>query len=170
MITQHAEPLEDPKRKKNQAGVFRKKEVGSHLEIINLRNELNQLKKIHKYIIISTIFLSLLSSVLIFYIAGYNIDQNKSLLDKKFLVEPLKGNMIGITIPWNFEQGKTMNVNIINADMVPLEKIAVIKDAILSEKMVNIDGSESQKDSSDTGYMYYRGWQGALKDASVRSR
>jgi hypothetical protein len=169
VITQHAEPLEDPKRKKNQDDVFRKKTAGPHLEIINLRNELNQLKKTHKYIIISTIFLSVLSSVLIFYIAEQTVEQNKSLLDKKFLIEPLKGNMIGITIPWHFEQGKIMNVNIVNADMVPLEKIAVIKDAILSEKMVSIDGSESQKDSSDTGSTYYMGWQGALKNASEKS-
>ena len=169
MITRHAEPLEDSKWKKDQNEQFTEKTTEPHLEIINLRSELNQLKKTHKYILISTMFLSILSSVLIFYIVEQSTDQNKSFLDKKFLVEPLKVNMIGITIPWNVEQGKVMNVNIANANTIPLEKIAVIKDAILSEKMVSIDGFGLQKDSSDVGAAYYTGWQGALKNASTKS-
>jgi hypothetical protein len=169
MILLHDESHKDPKWKMSQAEIFRKKVMGSHVEIINLRNELNQLKKTHKYIIISTIFLCILSSGLIFYIAEQTIEQNKSYLDKKFLIEPLKGNTIGITIPWQFEQGKIMSVNIVSADTVPSEKITVIKDAILSKKMVSVDRSGLQKDSSDTGSIYYMGWQGALKKASEKS-
>jgi hypothetical protein len=166
MILRHSEPYEDSERKMSQVEILRKKKTGTHLEIIKLRNELNQLKKTHKYIIISTVFLCILSSGLIFYIAEHTIEQNKSSLDKKFLIEPLKGNMIGITIPWNFEQNKIVNVTIVNADTIPSEKIAVIKDAILSKKIVSVDGSSLQKDSFDMGSVYYTGWQGALKKAS----
>ncbi len=168
MILRQAEPYENSEQKIKQAEVFRKKITGSHLEIIKLRNELNQLKKTHKYIIISTIFFCMLSSGLIFYIAEHTIEQNIPFLDKKFLIEPLKGNTIGITIPWHFEQNKIVNVNIVNAETVPSEKIAVIKDAILSKKMVGVDGSVSQQDSFDIGSVYYTGWQGALKKASEK--
>jgi hypothetical protein len=168
MIVRHAEPHEDSERENIQPEVFRKKTTGTHLEIINLRNELNELKKTHKYIIISTMFLCMLSSGLIFYIAEQTIEQNKSSLDKKFLIEPLKGNTIGITVPWHFEQNKIVNVNIVNADTVPSEKIAVIKDAILSKKVVSVDGSVLQQDSFDIGSVYYAGWQGALKKASEK--
>ena len=169
MIIQYAEDLEDSKQKKNQTKVFGKKTIGSHLETINLRKELNQLKKTYKFIIILTIFLSSLSSILIFYIVENTTEQKKSPLDKKFLIEHLKGNTIGITMPWHLTHNKILNVNIVNADTATLEKLAVIKDAILSEKMVNIDGSSSQKDSFDTGTVYYTGWEGALKKASEKS-
>jgi len=39
-------------------------------------------------------------------------------------------------MPWHFEEGEIMNVNIVNADNDSLRKIAVIKDVILFKKMV----------------------------------
>ena len=138
-------------------------------QITHLNKEINQLKKKNRRIIFSSLLLcTILSIVLTVYLTGPLLVQNdKEFLDKgRILVEPLRANIIDTTIPWHLASDQTMKVNIINSESVSSHKINIIRDAILSKQIVNIN-SDSQGGSPDT--VYYAGWEAALVHASEKS-
>ena len=138
-------------------------------QITHLNKELNQLKKKNRRIIFFSLLLcTILSIVLTVYLTGPLLVQNdKEFLDKgRIIAEPLRANIIDTTIPWHLASDQTIKVNIINSESVSSHKINIIRDAILSKQIVNIN-SDSQGGSPDT--VYYAGWEAALVHASEKS-
>jgi len=138
-------------------------------QITHLNKELNQLKKKNRRIIFFSLLLcTILSIVLTVYLTGPLLVQNdKEFLDKgRIIAEPLRANIIDTTIPWHLASDQTIKVNIINSESVSSHKINIIRDAILSKQIVNIN-SDSQGESPDI--VYYAGWEAALVHASEKS-
>ncbi len=91
-------------------------------------------------------------------------NSNNTPLKTQYLVQNLKSNTVDTWKPWHLINNQALNINIVNADKVSKEKIAAIKDAILSEESVKIDNSLLDRGPVGTVSVYYKGWQGALQD------
>ncbi|MEO9307293.1 MAG: matrixin family metalloprotease [Nitrososphaera sp.] len=104
------------------------------------------------------IFISYIPSDLQFYHNPGNTP-----LKTQYLIQNLKDNKIDTWKPWHLVENQVLNVNIVNADNAPKEKIDAIKNAILSEESVKIDNSLLDKGPVGTTSTYYKGWQGAVK-------
>ena len=79
----------------------------------------------------------------------------------KHLIENLKGDTVDTWKSWKLV-GTTMNVNIVNAKGIPDEKVDVIKNAIASEEVIEIDDWLTGKGFRGESSEYYVGWAGAL--------
>ncbi len=85
-------------------------------------------------------------------------------LKTQYLIQNLRGNAVDTWKPWHLVNNQTLNINILNADMVSKEKINAIKDAILSEESVKIDNSLLGRGPVGTVSTYYKGWEGAIQN------
>src|SRR5579885_2941910 len=97
------------------------------------------------------IFISYIPSDLQFY---HNPDNTP--LKTQYLIQNLKDNKIDTWKPWHLVENQVLNVNIVNADNAPKEKIDAIKNAILSEESVKIDNSLLDKGPVGTTSTYYK--------------
>jgi len=83
-----------------------------------------------------------------------------------YLIDNLQGDIVETWVHWNIIDSERVTVNIVDADLVSAEKITAIKNAILSEKAVQIDDYLLHKAPRGTSSTYYEGWQGAILAAS----
>ena len=69
----------------------------------------------------------------------------------------MKGDTINTWKSWNLVPETPLTVNIVNANHISNDKIDVIREAIVSEDMINVENSFSGKNSK-----FFNGWTGAL--------
>lgn len=84
-------------------------------------------------------------------------------LKTQYLIQNLRGNTVDTWKPWHLVNDQTLNINILNANIVSKEKIDAIKNAILSEESVKIDNSLLGRGPVGTVSTYYKGWEGAIQ-------
>lgn len=83
-----------------------------------------------------------------------------------YLIDNLQGDTVETWVHWNMMDSERITVNIVDADSMPIEKIDAIKNAIMSEKTVQIEDYLLHKGPQGTSSTYYEGWQGAVLAAS----
>lgn len=83
-----------------------------------------------------------------------------------YTIQNLRGDKVETWTHWNVMDSEIIAVNIVNAEAVSEDKISAIKDAILSEKTLQIDDYLQHKAPKGTMSTYYEGWRGALLDAA----
>ncbi|HET6516683.1 MAG TPA: matrixin family metalloprotease [Nitrosopumilaceae archaeon] len=94
-----------------------------------------------------------------------SIESHEDILPKsRYIIENLKGDSLGTNFYWEMIPGESLYVNIKNDAELPIEKIHIVKDAILSTEFYEIDDHKLGKAPKGTISKYYLGWQGALSD------
>lgn len=88
-------------------------------------------------------------------------EPNNNGLTGKYLINNLQGDAISTWVHWNAVNSR-LAVNIVNADSTSEEKVAAIKDAILSKETIEIEDYLLGKAPRGSTSTYYLGWQGAL--------
>lgn len=96
----------------------------------------------------------------------YRVEDLNS-IKSSYMIQNLKGDTIDTWLSWRLTD-TTLYVNILNANEYP-EKAEIVKDAILSTKVYEIDDNLLGKAPKGTISKYYLGWSGALKAASQES-
>lgn len=86
----------------------------------------------------------------------------------QYTIENLRGDTIDTWKHWNILENEKITVNIINPE-VTKAATSVIVDAIMSDETVQIDDSLMHKGLQGSTSTYYKGWHGALKEASKKS-
>jgi len=100
---------------------------------------------------------------------AYYLTTNQLLVDTSpqiktgYLVENLHGESIYTWTHWNLADGQDLTVNIVNSDYVNPDKIASIKEAILSTEVVQVTRSLFENESPNGIAPHYKGWKGALE-------
>lgn len=93
-----------------------------------------------------------------------NDDSNLySNLKSGYFIENLRGDTITTWKAWNLVKNTPLIININNAEQFPLSKIDSIKQAILSEEILQLDNSLVHKGPKSMSYTYFLGWKGALE-------
>lgn len=86
----------------------------------------------------------------------------------KYVIDNLQGDKVKTALSWRIVSGIPLAVNVVNSGIVSQDKINAIKNAILSEEKVQIDGALDGKETR-SALTYYKGWTGALQQASAQS-
>jgi hypothetical protein len=83
-----------------------------------------------------------------------------------FLIENLRGDTIDTWVAWNIWSTRVLNVQFVNPEALNQAQIDSIKNAILSEKSLQLDDSVVHIGPKGENSTYYAGWVGALKTVS----
>ena len=112
-------------------------------------------------------------------VIGYSYYENQMFLETAsnilsnyktgYLVQNLRGDIVNTWVSWDIPSDRILHVNIQNAAGVSEDKINAVKDAILSEKTIQLDDSLLHKGPPGSVSTYYEGWQGALDEAAKSS-
>lgn len=138
----------------------------------NVPNSTRQVFRfISKKAVLTLLLVTMSSSFVVLYLGDSLLfDDNKykgqPMTSDKYVIENLRGDTVSTWKSWNVPEGTTLTVNIVNADDFSQEKLDAVKDAILSEKTINIDDSWLHEGPAGTSSTYYLGWQGALERVS----
>lgn len=84
--------------------------------------------------------------------------------NSNYIIQDLQGNTVNTWVAWNIADNRMIHVHVTNNANVGQNMIDVIKDAILSTKMVSIPNSATDRGSQGSS-IYYVGWQGAVENA-----
>jgi len=87
----------------------------------------------------------------------------------KYLVQNLRGDTVQTWFPWMIAGSQTLYVNILDNNLATQEKIDVIKKAIVSEEILEIDNPFTYNGLKGTTPTYYKGWVGALQIAAQQN-
>jgi hypothetical protein len=86
---------------------------------------------------------------------------NPGSYSSSYVVQNLQGDTVATWVAWNISDSRVLHVHIVNTANLAQDKIDIIKDVILSTKIVSIDDSLNDKGPRGTSSVYYMGWQGA---------
>ena len=151
--------------KKEEKKQFRNDINAISSQIITVQNKVNK----NTRLLVFTVLLSIIT------VAGFlifNMDYEKGSTDgiapltSKYLIENLRGDTIDTGSSWKLGEGESLYVNIINSANISEDNLERVKNAILSEDIIDIDNSFLHKGPAGTYSTYYMGWQGALKSAA----
>jgi len=84
-----------------------------------------------------------------------------------YVIQNLQGDTINTWLSWGLTSGTIIHVNVINSDRFP-GKIDLIKDVIDSEEKIQVDDSLIGNGPKGTTSTFYKGWKGALEQASEK--
>lgn len=87
-------------------------------------------------------------------------------LKSKYLIENLRGDKVEIWKSWRIASGDTLNINIINKNVLDDNKLNEIVQTITSLKTIQVDNSLTAKGPKGTSSTFYLGWAGAMEEAS----
>ncbi len=149
----------------NQSLKQQNREIVKQCQITNFK----QPKK-HKTISKSNALL-IASAISIGIITAYGLNPyythyTSSEFRTQYLIENLRGDTVETWKHWNVLDTDSIVVNIVNADSISDEKIDAIRNAILSEKTVQIEDYLQHKGPKGSSSTYYEGWTGAVRAAN----
>ena len=113
--------------------------------------------------IIITILVFFYSAIIISEVTSHEFNLQKN---DEFLIQTLRGDTIDTWASWKLIDEDILNVVIKNSD-VSQEKIAIIKNAVLSNEEKILDDSLFHKGPKGESSKYYLGWKGALDSISL---
>ena len=87
----------------------------------------------------------------------------------KYIIDNLQGDKVKTSLSWKIVSGVPLAVNVVNSGIVSPDKISAIKNAILSDEIVQIDDALVGKETVESALTFYKGWKGALQQASTHS-
>ena len=79
----------------------------------------------------------------------------QGLLKSNYEIEDLKGEKINTWVSWKITSGDLFHIHVLASPLVTDERMKVIRDVIFSNQTVTMEYST-----------YYKGWEGALQEAS----
>lgn len=162
-------------RKKQVLDVTRKFDCDALEQKITLKSHESEkiqskaITKHHKVFFIVLSALAVSSLCVFFYTGNLPSSDLKTPLQSKYLVQNLKGDTIDTFYSWDIPEERTLYVSIVNPNIIDSDKVQIIKDVILSEKTISLDNSVFHKAPSGSESVYFYGWKGALKQASLTS-
>ena len=119
-------------------------------------------RKYYITIALAAIISSVITVGFFYYESSRNIETEvaieEALKTREPLIQNLKGDIVDTWISWRKKPGDTLYVNIVNAKDFPEDKIDAVKNAVLSLETI---------DNADNSLTYYKGWKGALEEAST---
>ena len=137
------------------------------LQEINKSLEKRSAKSTSSYPLVFFVFLMIIvTSLIFFYIISLEQESITSPLTSRYVIENLRGDTVETWMSWKLAEGDSLTVNIINSDTISDEKLAALKETILSEESLEIDDSYLHKGPGGITSTYYVGWMGALNEAS----
>ena len=82
-----------------------------------------------------------------------------------FITKSLIGDSVDTWLSWQLpDSERVFHIHIINQANISQKNIDIIKESILSEKIVEINDLDSHKGPSTNSSKFYAGWQGALNE------
>lgn len=136
-------------------------------KILHALIEKNTTRKVnHRHILIASLSIVLVISVLVIQ---NQIGEESNSLKTGYFTYNLKGDQIDITSKWHKPEGIPLRVYIENLTMLPDNKIQIVKDAIYSKEIIQIDDSITHKAPSGEKSNYYLGWNGVIDNTSLPS-
>ena len=151
--------------KKERKKQFRNDVGAISSQMITIQNKVNK----NTRLLFFTVILSMItvSGFLIFYMDyEKGITDGMALIKSKYLIENLRGDTIDTVSYWKLGEGESLYVNIINSANISEDNLERVKNAIISEDVIDLDNSILHKGPAGTYSTYYMGWQGALKSAA----
>ncbi|HJJ23111.1 MAG TPA: matrixin family metalloprotease [Nitrosopumilus sp.] len=113
------------------------------------------------------------------FVAGFTFYENSIEKDpimligehakSKYLVQNLRGDTLKTWFPWMLVGNQALHVNILDNSLATPERIDAIKNAIISEEILDIDNVLVPKGPKGTTSTYYKGWVGALNIAAQQN-
>ena len=153
----------------NTINELREHEKKLSKEIATIKKEIKHSKS--RKVLLTELFLLPVVFVLIMTSGAGNVflDSSAPIESTSFktrhMIENLRGDTVDTWKSWRLV-GTSMNVNIVNAKGISDEQVDVIKNSIVSEKILEIDDSISHKGPKGSNSLYFEGWSGALLEAS----
>lgn len=134
-------------------------------QIITVQNKVNKNTGLLVFTVLFSIIIA--SSFLIFNMDSVNGNTAAiAPFTSKYLIQNLRGDTIDTGISWKLGEGESLYVNVINSANISEDNLERVKNAILSEDIIDIDNFLLHKGPAGTYSTYYLGWQGALKSAA----
>lgn len=131
--------------------------------INELKNEIRTIKQNQKaftnqitkrqLIIIILIFMGIAVFMVIDTLDKHEVGQG--LLKSNYEIEDLKGEKVNTWVSWKITSGDLFHIHVLASPLVTDERMKVIRDVIFSNQTVTKGNS-----------IYYKGWEGALQEAS----
>ena len=119
--------------------------------------------------------LLILSSMFFIFLSGNFIDMDSLYLDSyaisntpmtsKFVIENLRGDTIDTMKSWRILDGDSLNVNLLNGDVLTEEQHSAVTQVIMSTESIQLDDFILNKGPIGSESTYYLGWAGAMSEA-----
>lgn len=87
--------------------------------------------------------------------------RNMSDYNSNYIIQDLQGDTVDTWVSWNIQNDRIIHVHVVNEAKISQDMINALEDAIISNKIVSIDDSQTGKGPQGTSSTYYIGWQGA---------
>jgi predicted Zn-dependent protease len=115
----------------------------------------------------------ILSSMILVFLSGNLIDVDSFVLDSygitpmtsKFVIENLRGDTIDTMKSWRLLSEDSLNVNLLNGDMLTEEQHSAVTKVIMSTESIQLDDFILNKGQLGSESTYYLGWAGAMSEA-----
>ena len=137
-------------------------------EIKNIQKEIKKSQSktllITELSLLPVVVLLILVSGLGNSLLDFSTDENSS-FKTRHLIENLRGDTVDTWKSWRIV-GTSLNVNILNAQGLSENRLAVITDSITSDDAIELDDSLTNKGPKGVSSTYYAGWEGALQSAA----
>jgi hypothetical protein len=128
------------------------------------------IKNYYKVIIFSAIAIAVVSGVYTYFFAELAGQQYRvediGMRTTGYTIQNLRGDTIDTWLAWRIVESDVIRVNLLNGAKYEKEKIDAIKNALLSEEVIDIDNSLLHKGLQGTTSKHFLGWAGALKKAA----
>jgi predicted RND superfamily exporter protein len=151
-------------------GELKKHENELAQEISKIQKEIKKSRSktllIAELSVLPVLFLLIMVSGMINVITDF-APQQSTVMKTRYFTENLKGDTVDTWKSWRLV-GTTLNINILKSPRVTEHQIDIIKNAITSEKIIELDDSIVHKGPKGSTSTYFEGWEGAMKSASNR--
>jgi len=125
---------------------------------------------------ISKKHLLILSSMILVFFSGNLIDVDSfmsldsyaidnTFMKSKFVIENLRGDTIDTMKSWRILSDDSLNVNLLNGDVLTKEQHSAVIKVIMSTESIQLDDFILNKGQLGSESTYYLGWAGAMSEA-----
>jgi len=159
---------------------FLKQELVKTNSLIKHSNHKNEIfsKTLKNYKLqhISKKHLLILSSMMLVFFSGNLIDvdsfmffdsyaSDNTFMKSKFVIENLRGDTIDTMKSWRILSDDSLNVNLLNGDVLTKEQYDAVTKVIMSTDSIQLDDFILNKGQLGSESTYYLGWAGAMSEA-----
>ena len=159
---------------------FLKQELVKTNSLIKHSNQKNEIfsKTLKNYKLqhISKKHLLILSSMMLVFFSGNLIDvdsfmffdsyaSDNTFMKSKFVIENLRGDTIDTMKSWRILSDDSLNVNLLNGDVLTKEQYDAVTKVIMSTDSIQLDDFILNKGQLGSESTYYLGWAGAMSEA-----
>ncbi|TBR12104.1 MAG: hypothetical protein EPO62_00650 [Candidatus Nitrosotenuis sp.] len=163
---QTVQPIEETMKEPRKYKEIELEKILASETLVLMQKKLNNIEKTGKNTTYAVLLVSLVvAGIFSFYMYGELFQPSAALTPGRFIIENLKGQPINTWAAWYVPKESVLHVSIVNSNLLPKEKINVIRNAILSEETIETSKS-ALVGTSAIKHVDYVGWKGALKKTS----